>query len=265
MCNISGFEFIRIENLGDYFVRRCLKVQPTNGLARNVNFLVNRARDYVSKEAPQELFRNLLHSMSPKQAVETKRIFDLFLSERLNVVNEQAPGFAAARAPGGLVDSAPPAPKRRRLDENDQEERKKLATLETTEEKLQLMLELSKSTSRMKLSSGAKTFKTNETQFGSKNSQDQVLDACARVLQVALSVERQHFCDQVARLSAHYLSEDLLRWQRQTVRTQEKVVITKSSVSSVSSSAFYHSLCGCTTLSIVRLLLYIHHLLHSLI
>ena len=160
MCNISGFEFIRIENLGDYFVRHCLKVQPTNGLARDVIFLVNRARDYVSKEAPQELFRNLLHSMNPKQAVETKRIFDLFLSERLNVVNEQAPGFAAARAPGGLVDSAPPAPKRRRLDENDQEERKKLATRETTEEKLQLMLELSKSTSRMKLSSGAKTFKT---------------------------------------------------------------------------------------------------------
>ena len=146
--------------LSDYFVRHCLKVQPTSGLARDVIFLVNRARDYVSKEAPQELFRNLLHSMNPKQAVETKRIFDLFLSERLNVVNEQAPGFAAARAPGGLVDSAPPAPKRRRLDENDQEERKKLATLETTEEKLQLMLELSKSTSRMKLSSGAKTFKT---------------------------------------------------------------------------------------------------------
>jgi len=174
-------------------------------------------------------------STQPRNA---KIIFDLFLSERLNAVNEQAPGFAAARAPGGLVDSAPTAPKRRRLDENDQEERKKLATLETTEEKLQLMLELFKSTSRMKLSSGAKTFKTNETQFGSKNSQDQVLDACARVLQVALLVERQHFCDQVAQLSAHHLTEDLLRWQRQTLRTQEKVVITKSSVSSVSSSAF---------------------------
>jgi len=103
MCNISGFEFIRIENLGDYFVRHCLKVPPTNGPARDVIFLVNRARDYVSKEAPQELFRNLLHSMNPKQAVETKRIFGLFLCERLNVVNEQAPGFAAARAPGGLV------------------------------------------------------------------------------------------------------------------------------------------------------------------
>ena len=113
-----------------------MKVQSTNGLARDVNFLVNRERDYVSKEAPQELFQNLLHSMNPKQAVKTKRIFDLFLSERLNVVNEQATGFAAARAPGGLVDSAPTAPKRRRLDENDQEERKKLSTLETTEEKL---------------------------------------------------------------------------------------------------------------------------------
>jgi hypothetical protein len=142
-----------LSSIGNYFVRHCLKVQSTNGLARDVNFLVNRERDYVSKEAPQELFQNLLHSMNPKQAVKTKRIFDLFLSERLNVVNEQAPGFAAACASGGLVVSAPPAPKRRRLDENDLEERKKLATLETTEEKLQLMLELPKLTSRMKLSS----------------------------------------------------------------------------------------------------------------
>jgi hypothetical protein len=106
-------------------------------------------------------------------------------------VNEQAPGFAAARAPGVLAVSAPPAPKCRRLDENDLEERKKLATLETTEEKLQLMLELSKSTSRMKLSSGAKTFSTK------------FLTPVLGVLQVALSAERQHFCDQVGRLSAH--------------------------------------------------------------
>jgi hypothetical protein len=90
-----------------------------------------------------------------------------------------------------LAVSAPPAPKCRRLDENDLEERKKLATLETTEEKLQLMLELSKSTSRMKLSSGAKTFSTK------------FLTPVLGVLQVALSAERQHFCDQVGRLSAH--------------------------------------------------------------